>query len=33
VSNLLGVSMLMLIWSLIVLKFWLICRKCSQNRY
>jgi len=23
----------MMIWSLIVHKIWLICRKCSQNRY
>jgi len=28
VSNILGISSVMLIWSLIVLTFWLICRKC-----
>jgi len=32
VSNFLGFSPVMLIWSLIVLKLWLNCRKYSQKR-
>jgi len=31
VSNFHGFSPLMLIWSLIVLKLWFVCSKCSQK--